>query len=75
MLAVLAATAFIAVVHRADDLRLDAVRRTIPFAPTGYRVHALFQETGQLVPGADVRISGVNVGKVTNVRPGASTRW
>src|SRR5947209_17961723 len=42
---------------------------TIPFAPAGYRIHAVFPETGQLVPGADVRISGVNVGKVTNVQP------
>jgi phospholipid/cholesterol/gamma-HCH transport system substrate-binding protein len=42
---------------------------TIPFAPAGYEVHALFPETGQLVPGADVRISGVNIGKVTNVQP------
>jgi virulence factor Mce-like protein len=42
---------------------------TIPFAPKGYEIHAVFRETGQLVPGADVRISGVNVGKVTNVQP------
>jgi phospholipid/cholesterol/gamma-HCH transport system substrate-binding protein len=42
---------------------------TIPFAPTGYQVKGLFPETGQLVPGADVRISGVNVGKVTAVQP------
>ena len=41
---------------------------TIPFAPAGYQLHAVFPETGQLVPGADVRISGVNVGKVKNVR-------
>jgi virulence factor Mce-like protein len=42
---------------------------TIPFAPEGYQIHAIFPETGQLVPGADVRISGVNVGKVTKVQP------
>ena len=41
---------------------------TIPFAPQGYRVNALFTETGLLVPNADVRISGVNVGKVTAVQ-------
>jgi phospholipid/cholesterol/gamma-HCH transport system substrate-binding protein len=40
---------------------------TIPFAPQGYRVKALFQETGLLVPKADVRISGVNVGRVASV--------
>ena len=41
---------------------------TVPFAAQGYRVNALFTETGLLVPGADVRISGVNVGRVTNVQ-------
>jgi virulence factor Mce-like protein len=41
---------------------------TVPFAPQGYRINALFKETGLLVPNADVRISGVNVGKVTNVQ-------
>ena len=40
---------------------------TIPLAPQGYQVHALFQESGLLVPGADVRISGVNVGRVTGL--------
>ncbi len=42
---------------------------TIPFAPAGYRIQALFPETGQLVSGADVRIAGVDVGKVTGVSP------
>jgi virulence factor Mce-like protein len=41
---------------------------TIPFAPQGYRVKALFTETGLLVPNADVRIAGVTVGKVTDVQ-------
>jgi virulence factor Mce-like protein len=40
---------------------------TIPFAPQGYRIRAVFRETGLLVPGGDVRISGVNVGRVTGV--------
>src|ERR1700693_5266312 len=40
---------------------------TVPFAPQGYRRGALFREPGLLVPNADVRISGVNVGKVTAV--------
>src|SRR6202035_2905052 len=39
-----------------------------PFAAQGYRVHARFAETGLLVAGADVRISGINVGKVTLVQ-------
>jgi virulence factor Mce-like protein len=41
---------------------------SIPFEPQGYRIHATFKETGLLVPNADVRISGVNVGKVTGVQ-------
>jgi virulence factor Mce-like protein len=41
---------------------------TIPFSPQGYRIHALFKETGLLVPNADVRIAGVNVGKVADVQ-------
>lgn len=40
---------------------------TIPFAPQGYQVRATFQETGLLVSGADVRIAGVNIGRVTGV--------
>ncbi|MGI8863814.1 MAG: MlaD family protein [Solirubrobacteraceae bacterium] len=41
---------------------------TIPFGPQGYRVHALFKESGLLVPNADVRISGVTVGKVAAIQ-------
>lgn len=40
---------------------------TIPFAAKGYEISAQFREAGQLVPGADVRISGVTVGKVESV--------
>ncbi len=40
---------------------------TIPFAPQSYQVRATFQETGLLVPGADVRISGVDIGRVASV--------
>jgi phospholipid/cholesterol/gamma-HCH transport system substrate-binding protein len=41
---------------------------TVPFSAQGYRVHALFRETGLLTGGADVRISGVDVGKVASVQ-------
>ncbi|HTD77344.1 MAG TPA: MlaD family protein, partial [Chloroflexota bacterium] len=41
---------------------------SVPFAPQGYRINALFRETGLLVPNADVRISGVNIGKVATVQ-------
>jgi phospholipid/cholesterol/gamma-HCH transport system substrate-binding protein len=40
---------------------------TIPFSAQGYRIKALFKEAGLLVSNADVRIAGVNVGKVTTV--------
>ncbi len=41
---------------------------TIEFGPQGYRINALFKETGLLVPNADVRIAGVNIGKVASVQ-------
>jgi phospholipid/cholesterol/gamma-HCH transport system substrate-binding protein len=40
---------------------------TVPFAPQGYRLTAHFTEVGLLEPGADVRISGVSVGRVEAV--------
>jgi phospholipid/cholesterol/gamma-HCH transport system substrate-binding protein len=40
---------------------------TVPFAPQGYRLSARFTEVGLLEPGADVRIAGVNVGRVEAV--------
>jgi virulence factor Mce-like protein len=40
---------------------------TVPFSPEGYRITAVFPESGLLVPGADVRISGVTVGKVATL--------
>src|SRR5919201_3722857 len=39
----------------------------VPLKPKGYRVTVPFREAGQLSPEADVRISGVNVGKVKTV--------
>src|SRR5437763_10625845 len=41
---------------------------TIPFGAQAYRIKASFRESGLLVPGADVRIAGVNVGKVAAVQ-------
>jgi virulence factor Mce-like protein len=40
---------------------------SIPFGAQGYEVSAQFRESGQLVAGADVRISGVNIGKVASI--------
>lgn len=40
----------------------------IPFAPKGYRVSASFNEVGQLAQEADVRVSGVPVGKVKVIK-------
>ena len=37
---------------------------TVPLKPQGYRVHANFKEATSLANEADVRISGVPVGKV-----------
>jgi ABC-type transporter Mla subunit MlaD len=39
----------------------------IPLKPKGYRFHASFGEATQLAKEADVRISGVSVGKVKNI--------
>ncbi len=67
--AVLAALAFILSCVGLTIFVWTQFAGTIPFAPAGYRIQAVFPETGQLVPGADVRISGVDVGRVANVRP------
>jgi virulence factor Mce-like protein len=67
--AVLAATAFVLSCIGLMIFVWTQFAGQIPFAPTGYEVHAMFPETGQLVAGADVRISGVNVGKVSSVQP------
>jgi phospholipid/cholesterol/gamma-HCH transport system substrate-binding protein len=40
-----------------------------PLAPTGYRFHISFDQAATLTPNADVRISGVPVGKVIKVTP------
>ncbi len=44
----------------------------VPFHPKGYRVQVQFPEAGQLTEQSDVRISGVNVGKVIKVHPNAN---
>ena len=40
-----------------------------PFEPRQFEIRARFDNAGQLTKNADVRISGVNVGKVVKVRP------
>ncbi len=45
----------------------------IPFLPKGYRVNATFQEATSLAVEADVRISGVPVGKVKTIKPNRRT--
>lgn len=42
---------------------------TIPLEPKGYRVHVLMPEATSLAQEADVRISGVPVGKVKSLAP------
>lgn len=41
---------------------------SIPFAPRGYQVEVAFPQANELATGADVRISGVNVGTVVGLR-------
>jgi phospholipid/cholesterol/gamma-HCH transport system substrate-binding protein len=40
---------------------------SIPFVPKGYRVAVAFPQANELATGADVRIAGVNVGKVVTL--------
>jgi phospholipid/cholesterol/gamma-HCH transport system substrate-binding protein len=40
---------------------------SLPFAPQGYRVEVAFPQANELATGADVRISGVNVGSVVGL--------
>src|SRR5215208_4003431 len=45
----------------------------VPLKPKGYRFHSSFTEAGQLALEADVRISGVPVGKVKTIEPDKRT--
>src|ERR1700754_3966291 len=45
----------------------------VPLKPEGYRFHTSFAEAGQLSLEADVRISGVPVGKVKKIEPDKQT--
>ena len=45
----------------------------VPLKPKGYRFHTSFAEAGQLALEADVRISGVPVGKVKTITPDKQT--
>ena len=45
----------------------------VPLKPKGYRFHTSFAESGQLALEADVRISGVPVGKVKSITPNKQT--
>src|SRR5918997_3392019 len=45
----------------------------VPLKPKGYRFHTSFSEAGQLATEADVRISGVPVGKVKKITPDKTT--
>jgi phospholipid/cholesterol/gamma-HCH transport system substrate-binding protein len=46
---------------------------SVPLKPKGYRVNASFAEATQLSTEADVRISGVPVGKVKTIEPDKGT--
>ena len=45
----------------------------VPLKPKGYRINASFAQASQLATEADVRISGVPVGKVKAIEPDAAT--
>ena len=45
----------------------------VPLKPKGYRFHTSFAEAGQLALEADVRISGVPVGRVKTITPDKQT--
>src|SRR5918912_2242284 len=45
----------------------------VPLKPKGYRFEVSFKEAGQLAQEADVRISGVSVGKVKAIVPDKQT--
>src|SRR3954454_18119018 len=46
---------------------------SVPLKPKGYRFHTSFAESGQLALEADVRISGVPVGRVKTITPDKQT--
>jgi phospholipid/cholesterol/gamma-HCH transport system substrate-binding protein len=46
---------------------------SVPLRPKGYRVHVDFPEATQLSKEAEVRISGVKVGKVRQIEPDSDT--
>jgi virulence factor Mce-like protein len=46
---------------------------SVPLKPKGYRFHIAFKQAGQLAQEADVRISGVTVGKVKMIEPDKAT--
>src|SRR6266571_1842643 len=46
---------------------------SVPLKPKGYRFHTSFAQAGQLALQADVRISGVPVGKVVAIEPDKGT--
>lgn len=45
---------------------------SVPNQPTSYRLTAQFEQAQNLLPNADVRISGVTVGRVLSVKPTTS---
>ena len=48
---------------------------SVPLRPEGYRVNVAFPEATQLAKEAEVRISGVRVGKVRKVTPNENTGY
>jgi phospholipid/cholesterol/gamma-HCH transport system substrate-binding protein len=67
-IAVLTIVAFIAVCIGLVIYVWTQFGGSLPLNPAGYRFTASFAQASQLTPNADVRMAGVNVGKVVSVR-------
>src|SRR4051794_9256287 len=67
-IAVLTIVAFIAVCIGLVIYVWTQFGGSLPLNPAGYRFTASFAQASQLTPNADVRMAGVNVGKVMSVR-------
>jgi virulence factor Mce-like protein len=67
-IAVLTIVAFIAVCVGLIIYVWTQFGGSLPLHPSGYRFSVSFAQASQLTPNADVRMAGVNVGKVLSVR-------
>jgi virulence factor Mce-like protein len=67
--AILAAVVFVIASISLSLFVWSSLGGDIPLQPKGYRFHATFENASQLSGNADVRVAGINVGKVISVSP------